>query len=474
MTGAIQKHAIIVGGGIGGLATAHRLLQSANPPRVTLIDAGARLGGVIETRQTDGFTMECGPDSLIRTKASAARLAEELGIPAEDVVDTCPDARSCYIVHRGRLRPLPDGFYLMVPGKLLPWIKTPLVSWPGKFRALLDLVLPRGGSNDESLASFVQRRLGQEVLDRLAQPLVAGIYGADPEQLSLRATMPQFIEMERHHRSLLLGMRAQRSRMQTQGSSGARYSLFYSFRGGLKHLVNALEVSLADRLTIKRNTVAARVSREGESSWAVTTDKGETLQADLLFLALPAWQAAALLDETQAALGELLRNVPYGSVATINLAYAAHQIPNLPKASGFVVPRAESESIIACTFSHQKYPGRAPDDMILLRAFVGGAGREAGEETDDPTLCKTVTRELEKWLNIEGQPAFSLISRYTKRMAQYTCGHLARVQSIRVAESHLAGLALIGNGYEGVGISDIIEQANKAVERLCSTMPEQS
>jgi protoporphyrinogen/coproporphyrinogen III oxidase len=462
----IPKKAIIVGGGIGGLTAAYNLIQSDSPYDVTLLEAMPRLGGSIQSGTESDCTLEFGADSLIQTKPAARALATSVGISDDDIIATRPEARTCYIVHNGQLHPIPEGFYLMVPGRLGPWFKTPLISLRGKLRVLIDLVLPRGPGGDESLASFVRRRLGGEVLERLAQPLVAGIYGADPEQLSLQSTMPQFPDLEKKHRSLLLGMRAQRTRMATKGSSGARYSLFYSFKGGLQRLPDAVIKAISPHVDIQLDTQAATVDRSDDGQWHVTTNTGTRHTADVLIMAVPAWQAAFLLANCVPDLATTLRDIPYGSVATINLGYRKEQIAKLPDASGFVVPRAESDSIIACTFAHQKYPNRVPEDLILLRAFAGGSGREAVLNEDDQALTRRVTGELSAWLNIEGEPAFIRLNRYDKCMAQYTLGHRERLTRIRAIEKTHTGLALIGNAYEGIGIPDVVQQANDAVERL--------
>ncbi|MDE0840395.1 MAG: protoporphyrinogen oxidase, partial [Kiritimatiellae bacterium] len=466
MNNQTPKKAIVIGGGIGGLTAAFNLTQSDAPYQVTLLEAKPQLGGSIQSGTESGCTLEFGADSLIQTKPAARALAKSVGIADDDIISTRPEARTCYIVHKAQLHPIPEGFYLMVPGQLGPWIKTPLISLRGKLRVLMDLFLPRGPQGDESLASFVRRRLGSEVLERLAQPLVAGIYGADPEQLSLQSTMPQFPNLEKEHRSLLLGLRAQQSRMATKGSSGARYSLFYSFKGGLQRLPDAVIAAISPHVDIQLDTQAATVERSDGRQWRVTTTTGTCHEADVLIMAVPAWQAAVLLKNCAPDIATTLRDIPYGSVATINLGYHREQIAKLPDASGFVVPRAESDSIIACTFAHQKYPNRAPEDLVVLRAFAGGSGREAVLNDDDQALTRRVTGELSAWLNIEGEPAFVRLNRYNKCMAQYTLGHKERLAQIRSIEKTHTGLALIGNAYEGIGIPDVIQQANDAIERL--------
>src|SRR5690348_15240550 len=311
-----MSHIIIIGGGISGLAAAHRL--SEQQVHVTLLEASPRLGGTIQTEHRDGFLIERGPDSFISEKPEAVALAKRLGIESR-LVQTNEQFRRSFIVRNGRLRAVPEGFQLLAPSRLWPFITSDIFSVFGKARMAADLVLPRkrtNGTNDESLASFVRRRLGVEALERMAQPMVGGIYTADPETLSLRATLPRFLEMERKHRSLILAMLKQ-GRAQKIGTSGARYSLFLSFDQGMQVLVDAVSRINAD---VRLNSRVKTLRYDGQS-WAMTTDKGEQLKADGVCLAVPAYVAVALLNDTHERLAQKLNQIKYASTATINFGY---------------------------------------------------------------------------------------------------------------------------------------------------------
>lgn len=443
---------IVVGGGIGGLAAAWAARRRGW--RVALLEATPRLGGVIRTAVEDGCVLEHGPDSLLAIKPAALELIAELGL-AERVVAIPEAARRSFIVHRGRLEPVPEGLYLLAPGRLAPFLASPLVSWPGKLRMLADLVLPRRRPDapEESLAAFVRRRLGREALDALAQPLVAGIYTADPERLSLSATMPQFLAMEREHGSLIRALAARRG----EGAAGPRYGLFVSLAGGLGTLVAALAARLAEGAELRCGSAARALRRDG-AQWRVETDAG-ALTARRALLALPAPAAAALVEEPLAA---ALRAIPYAGVAIVHAAF--ERAPPLPAGAGFVVPEREQRFIIAATFAHAKYPDRAPPGWALLRAFVGGARHEARALLPDDELAAAVIADLAACLGPLPAPRRVWIQRWPQAMAQYTLGHRERVRRIRALTP--PGLALVGNGYEGVGIPDVIAAARRAVEAL--------
>lgn len=458
--------AIIIGGGIGGLTTAFRLRQRAPHARIAVLEAAARFGGVVATQRSPGLTLELGPDSLIRTKPAGMELIADLGLSAL-VQDTDPRFRSSLIARGNRLLPVPDGLYLLAPGRWLPFLRSPLVSWAGKLRMGLDLVLPRGPAakgEDESLAAFVRRRLGREALERIAQPMIGGIYTADPEQLSLPFTMPQFVAMEREHRSLLLAMRARsRNQAANAGASGPRYGLFASLQGGLQTLTDALIARLHD-CELRAACAVTGLSRTA-TGWAVMTSQGR-LESTTVAICAPAHVAGRLLTGVDAALATQCHAVPYAGVATVNLVYDRAAIPALPPAAGFVVPAVEGRSLIAASFCHQKYAGRSPDDRVVIRAFVGGASHASRLEVDDAHLLAALTHDLRELLGITVPPLTTVISRWTAAMAQPIIGHRERLAAIRAAEHLIPSLALVGNGYEGVGVPDIIAQAQTAASRL--------
>lgn len=469
----MNRRIIVVGGGISGLAAAHHLFE-LNRERdielqVILLEASQRLGGCIYTEQVGDYLVESGPDSFISEKPWALRLCERLGITSR-LISTNPTHQNIYVVHKGSLEPLPEGFFLLAPTRLWPLIRTPLFSWRGKLRMVFELFLPRGGKDsDESLGSFVRRRFGSEVLERVAQPLIGGIYAADPERLSLAATMPRFLEMERTQRSIIRAMwseRHGRSRNQQSGS-GARWSLFVALLGGMQELVDAIASQLPKgAVHLNTNATELEWNPAKKRSWTVTTDRGEKFEADGVILALPAYASAGLLASLAPELAQELRAVPYASTAIVSLAYRRAEIPHRLEGFGLIAPAIESRKIIACTFSSIKYSGRAPDGYVLLRAFVGGALQPSLLEQDDRTMETFVRQELAALLGVRAEPFFCRIHRYPRSMPQYQVGHQERVRQIEDHLKKLPALALAGNAYHGVGIADCVHSGEEASERL--------
>jgi oxygen-dependent protoporphyrinogen oxidase len=456
------KRVVIVGGGISGLAAAHRLLElGLASSQITLLEAGSRLGGIIKTEHRDGFVLERGPDSFISDKPEAVALAKRLGIESR-LIGTNEEFRRSFIVRNGRLRPVPEGFQLLAPSRIWPFISTDIFSVPGKLRMAVDLLLPRkpaNGSDDESLASFVRRRLGREALERMAQPMVGGIYTADPETLSLRATLPRFLDMERNHRSVILAMLRQ-GQAQKTGTSGARYSLFLSFDRGMEVLVNALAEVIPN---VRLNTRIEGLTHDS-GTWRIKADSGETFEADAVCLALPAYVAARLLRSASEPLAANLNAIKYASTATINFAYPRAAIEHPLNGFGFVVPFIEKRALLACTFSNVKFSGRAPDGHVLLRAFAGGALQPDIFALDD--LETRVEADLRELLGIKGRPLFTETAKWERSMPQYEVGHLDRVIQIENEVNRLPGLTLVGNSYRGAGIPDCIRSGEAAAESL--------
>src|SRR5687767_8031214 len=333
------RRVCVVGGGISGLAAAHRLCELREEGagvEVLLLEASGRLGGTVRTHRRDGFLIEGGPDSFISEKPEAVGLAKRIGLGPR-LVETNERHRRSFVVRGGRLRPTPEGFQLLAPSRMLPFLTTDIFTWRGKARMALDLLLPRrkgaNGRDDESLAAFVRRRLGREALERMAQPMVGGIYTADPESLSLRATMPRFLEMERRDRSLILSMwkagrRAAEEARHGRGASGARYSLFLSFDEGVQVLTDALAARLPEGCARLDTKVVSLTRGAGARRWLLTTGAGETLEADAVCLALPAHASARLLRDVDDALADELEAIPYASTATVNLAYRRADVPH--------------------------------------------------------------------------------------------------------------------------------------------------
>jgi oxygen-dependent protoporphyrinogen oxidase len=459
----------VVGGGIAGLAAAHRAVELARerglPLELALFEAGDRLGGTIQTDRYEGFLVECGPDSFLSEKPWALALCRRLGVE-DRLVRTDDRFRSTYVAFRGRLHPLPDGFQLLAPTRLGPFVRSGLFSWPGKVRMAMDLILPRGGDPDESLGAFVSRRLGSEALERVAQPLVAGIYTADPDVLSLAATMPRFLELERRERSLILGLwrGARRAPAEADGASGARWSLFVTFADGMEELPRALAARLPPE-GVRLKARVTGVTRDG-AGWRLGLADGFAATADAVIIATESHQAGRMLRYTDPALAHLLDGIPYASSATVTLGWRRADIPHPLDGFGFVVPQIERRPIIACTFSSVKYPSRAPEGFALLRVFVGGALNEAILAGDDETLTRVARAELGELLGVQGPPLFARVSRYPKAMPQYHVGHLARVDAIDGCLKTHPGLALAGGAYRGVGIADCVRSGEEAAARL--------
>lgn len=458
-----MRRVVIIGGGISGLAAAHRLIELNPSLDLTLIEASARLGGTVRTDEREGFLLERGPDSFITEKPEAVALAKRLGLEAQ-LIGTNSNHRRSFIVRKGRLRPVPEGFQLLAPSRIWPFLTSDIFSLPGKARMAADLFLPRKSANgiaDESLGSFVRRRLGREALERMAQPMVGGIYTADPETLSLRATLPRFLDFEKEHRSLILAM-LRKARAQ-RGTSGARYGLFLSFDRGMEVLVEALKEAITG-CTVKLNTSVVAIERERR--WRLKTDKGDTIEADAICLAVPAYLAAQLLSGVNTSLAAQLKQIKYASTATINLAYRRDAIGHPLDGFGFVVPFVEKRSVIACTFSSVKFPGRAPDDHVLLRAFTGGALQPEIFALEESEIVKRVENDLRELLGITGQPLFTEVSKWQNSMPQYEVGHLDRIAVIENSVRELPALALAGNAYRGTGIPDCIRSGETAAEHI--------
>ena len=466
----MNRKIVVVGGGVAGLAAAHRLTEIAPRAQVSLLEASDRTGGLVGTEVTDGFVMEKGPDSILTEKPWAVAVARRLGIDGR-LVGTCTGPRGAYVVHRGRLVPIPDGFALLAPTNTMALARTPVLSLWGKARAGFDLFLPRGPvRDDESLGSFVTRRFGREVLERLAQPLAGGIYGADPNVLSLSATMPRFLEIEREHRSVILGLRHRAKKMregarQRAKASGARYGLFVSFDEGMQVLTDALAARLGDRIQLRAGLASLR--REGEPArWKLRLEDGRELSADAVILALPAHRTAGFVGAFDATLGKQLAAIPYGSSATATFAFRREQVGHALDAFGFVVPTVERRSIIASTWASEKYPGRAPDGFCLLRAFVGGTARPEVAGMDDDAVREAALADLRELMRIEGEPTLSRVHRYAEAMPQYEVGHLGRVAEIEQRVLTHDGLRLAGNAYRGAGVPDSIHSGEVAAEGL--------
>ena len=454
----------VVGGGITGLSAAHRIVELSRlrdlPIEVVIFEASSRPGGVISSLTRDRFVIEEGPDSILSEKPAAVRLAERIGI-ADRLIGTSDSFRRSFVVRRGRLEPTPDGFYLLAPTRLMPLAASRIFSLAGKMRMALDLVIPRRRTTgDESVADFVVRRLGREALDRMAQPMIGGIYGADPAALSLAATFPRFQTMEAEHGSVIRAMLAAGRRRNTASASGARYSLFITFDGGLQVLTDALCARLPAG-SIRLGQEVTGLSRRSEGGWALTTST-DMESFDAVILAQHAPDAAELVRHFDASLAGRLSSISYGMAATVSLAWREEDIPHPMDGFGFVVPAIERLSIVGCTFGHRKYPGRAPAGHALLRAFWADAARGLS----DTEIVEATRRDLATLMSIRAAPLFTHVARWERSMPRYAVGHLELVDSIERLTAAHQGLALAGNGYRGIGVPDCILSGESAAERL--------
>jgi oxygen-dependent protoporphyrinogen oxidase len=475
--------AVIIGGGITGLTAAYRLLSDATragvPLDVVLLEGSDRLGGVISTEEYQGAFIENGPDSFITTKPAALLLCGELGL-VRNLVETNNQFRRAFVAFRNKLHPLPEGFFMLAPSQMMPVMQSSLFSPGGKLRMLMDVVLPaKPDVVDESLASFVKRRLGQEVLDRVAQPMMAGIYTADPEQLSLRSTMPQFLQYEADYGSVIVGLQEQRKKAEgssigtndtTARDAGVRYSMFVTLDRGMQLLVSALTERIGNE-RIRLNTSVSAIGRETDR-WRVHLEHGETVDADALILAVSANKCAKLLQAVAPPLAESLGAIEYASSIVLNLVYNRSDVPNPLDGFGFVVPTVEHKNIIACSYSSIKFPNRAPDGMVTLRVFLGGALRPEVTTLSEQQVLSLARRDLHHYLGIKAEPIWYKLARWAESMPQYAVGHAGRVDEIMHAAHDLPGLFLAGNAYGGVGIPDCVRSgesaARLAIERLQS------
>jgi oxygen-dependent protoporphyrinogen oxidase len=478
--GRARVRVTVVGGGIAGLAAAHRLVEvsraAGRPLALTLLEASGRLGGNIRTEASGGFLLEAGPDSFVTDRPWALDLVRRLGLgPRLRYAD--PRWRRTYVVHRGRLHALPEGLLLMAPTRAWPILTSSLFSWPGKARLALDLALPRGGGDDESLARFVTRRLGRQALERVAAPLVAGIHAADPERLSVAAALPRFRALEREHRSLILGLR-RGLRTRRPGGSATRPPaagpapppLFATLAGGPGELVLALAGGLpAGSVRVGCPAAAVRPGAGG-ARWDVRLADGAGLPADGVVLAGEAHRMAPLVQGMDAGLGGSLAAIPYASSATVALAYPRAAIRHPLDAHGFVVATGERHRVRACTFTSVKYPGRAPDGAVLLRAYAGGARDPRLLERDDPALAGLAHADLADLLGITAPPLLTRVARHRAVLPQYEVGHLRRVAALEARVAAHPGLALVGAAYRGVGIADSVHAAEAAAARLWDTL----
>jgi oxygen-dependent protoporphyrinogen oxidase len=441
---------VVVGGGISGLAAAYDLTRSGVD--CTVFEKNTRPGGVIETRCWQDCRLDCGPDSFISAKPEALALIRELGIE-DQVIGSNDDRRTTYILKNGRLIPLPEGIMMMVPSKVMPMVRTPLLSWGTKLRMARELLRRPRAYPDRSVAEFVLDHFGEETLDYLAEPLLSGVYGGDPRQLSAASVLPRFVEMERRDGSLA---RAAMRMKQT----GSRAPLFRTLKNGLSDLVGAL----ARNLTIRHGEVEA-IARVAGGRFRVRANGGE-IEADHVILAVPAWEASRFLGKIEGELAAFLRQIPYSSSAIVSLIYEQAGFDGMRAGFGFLIPKRERQRLGACTFVNTKFGFRAPANRILLRCFFGGIDDAAVLGESDESLVEIARQELRRILGLQAAPVYSTIARWPRSMAQYTVGHGARLREIQTRSAAIPGLHLAGNAYEGIGIPDCIRTGRTAARRI--------
>jgi oxygen-dependent protoporphyrinogen oxidase len=466
----VKREIVIVGGGIAGLAAAYYASKRSPDSRITVLECDARWGGKITTERVEfeggSFVIEGGPDTFLATKPYATQLCHELGI-GDRLHGTNPKIRNTYVLNKGRLLPLPDGLAMMVPTNLQAMLRTQLVSWPGKARMGMDLLLPaRGLDGDESLGAFISRRLGREAYEKLIEPLVSGIYAGDGDQLSLASTFPYLRDLELQYGSLARGALTRRQQRPVHGAKPAQgwRSAFLTPTTGLAEIIEALVDHLrAAGVELRSGTAVSQVSEHGDKFVIAAGGLGQ-IEADHVILATPAFISGELLQSLDARLAMDLRTIQYASTATVSLAYREAAVPRPLDGYGYVIPRREGRAALACTWTSTKFPHRAPEGYALIRVFVGRAGQDV--PWDESSLLAVAREEARLTLGVTSDPLVARVFRWEKAMPQYNLGHPETLQRIEAALEGHPGLALAGNAYRGIGIPDCIRSGELAVDSI--------
>jgi len=455
----------IIGGGISGLSAAFALEEhrrSGGDVDYVLYESSPRLGGVLRTEYLDGCVVEAGPDSFITEKPWATDLCRALGL-GEQLIGSNDADRKTYILTKGRLVEMPDGLMFMVPTKILPTGMSPLFSWKAKLRMTQELFHPpRAVDHDESVAAFVERHYGSEMVDRLADPLLSGVYGGEAASLSVRAVLPRFAEMERKYGSLGRAMLAARKKM-SAGPRKPAPPLFTSLQNGMQHLAETVVSRLTPASLLTKTPVQA-IQREA-GSWVVSAGL-QSDQFDGVIVALPAPAAADVLRMVTPELSAELAAIQYSSSITVGLGYDRDVRETLPPGFGFLVPRSEGKKLLAATFVHNKFPHRAPDDRALLRCFFAGRNAEDVWSLSDYQIIGVVRNELQQILGLRAEPLFARVYKWKSAMAQYGVGHLERLERMERLRQQLPGLALAGNAYSGIGVPDCVRTGRDAAKHF--------
>ncbi|GAB4453830.1 MAG: protoporphyrinogen oxidase [Anaerolineales bacterium] len=471
----------IIGGGIAGLSAAYYASMTNYYSQITLLESASRWGGKIATERIsfDGghFIIEGGPDTFLASKPWGAALCSELGLGGR-LHGTNPHKKNTYVLHKGRLLPLPDGLAMMIPSDVPSILRSRLLSWTGKARMGLDFILPPHRLNgDESLGAFISRRLGREAYENLIEPLMSGIYAGDGDLLSLASTFPYLRDLELKYGSLARG--ALEMRKKSNGKVQGSRSAFLTPATGLAEIVETLVERLKSKVELRLNTRVTAVTRNMElGTWNVTLNTGSLITDSLIF-ATPAFVSARLAASFDPELASALQSIPYASTATVSLAYRQSDLPRELDGYGYVIPRREGRKALACTWTSTKFPHRAPQGYALLRVFIGragqtltptplpqGEGQGVRKKRVEDELLAIAQEELRLTLGITAEPLLSRVFIWENAMPQYNLGHPQLLARIDRALAKHPTLALAGSGYRGIGIPDCIRSAELAVEKL--------
>lgn len=458
------KKVVVIGGGITGLTTAFYLQKEARekdlPLEVKLIEASHRLGGKMQTVVQDGFTIERGPDSFLARKQSMTRLVKAVGMEDKLIRNT---AGKSYVLVNQRLYPMPGGSIMGIPTQIAPFVTTGLFSMPGKLRAAADFILPRSNvKGDQALGEFFRRRLGDEVVENLIEPLLSGIYAGDIDKLSLMSTFPQFYQVEQKYRSLILGMR--KSTPTQPKTTKKENGMFLTLSTGLQSLADRIE-ELLEPQSVYKGYKVEKVHQNGKEKYVLELSNGQIIHADSIVVCVGHQVAQSIFSDFK--FFDVFKNMPSTSVATVAMAFPKEAIEKDIDGTGFVVSRNSDYTITACTWTHKKWPHSTPNDKVLLRCYVGRAGDEAIVELSDDQIIKIVLDDLNKTMNITMEPEFVIVSRWKESMPQYTVGHKERVEKVKKSLlNELPGVFLAGASFEGIGLPDCVDQGEVAVKNV--------